>query len=124
MADPINIYIGRRLKSRRVELGVSQASLGAPLGLSFQQIQKYEHGTNRISAANLYRFCQSLNVPLEYFYEGLPEEEESVFMESEPKYYRDIIQPFKDISDEGLVKQVMSLIKAIGKFEKRLTQGQ
>lgn len=57
---------------RRVTMGVSQEQLGARLGLTFQQIQKYEKGQNRIGAGRLFRISQILEVPVQYFYEGLP----------------------------------------------------
>jgi DNA-binding Xre family transcriptional regulator len=56
-ADPIDVYVGRRIRMLRVERGISQSALGAHLGMSFQQIQKYESGKNRISASMLYRAC-------------------------------------------------------------------
>lgn len=71
-ADNIDAYIGSRVRLRRVTLGVSQEQLGAALGLTFQQIQKYEKGQNRIGAGRLYRIAQALSAPVEYFYQGLP----------------------------------------------------
>ena len=71
-ADNIDAYIGSRVRLRRVTLGVSQEQLGTALGLTFQQIQKYEKGQNRIGAGRLYRIAQALSAPVEYFFEGLP----------------------------------------------------
>jgi DNA-binding XRE family transcriptional regulator len=59
-ADLIDVYMGRQIRVRRVEKGISQSTLGAHLGVSFQQIQKYESGKNRISASVLYRACELL----------------------------------------------------------------
>ncbi len=71
-ADNIDAYIGSRVRLRRVTLGVSQEQLGTALGLTFQQIQKYEKGQNRIGAGRLYRIAQALSAPVDYFFDGLP----------------------------------------------------
>jgi transcriptional regulator with XRE-family HTH domain len=76
MADqpnPIDIEVGRRLKRRRTLLGVSQERLGELLGVSYQQIQKYERGTNRIGSSRLYDICRILDVPAGYFLDDAPE---------------------------------------------------
>lgn len=70
--DPIDIHVGQRLKARRVGLRVSQSEIGAALGVTFQQIQKYENGANRIGASNLYKLSQALNVDVSYFFEDMP----------------------------------------------------
>jgi transcriptional regulator with XRE-family HTH domain len=75
MNNPSNIvdgYVGARLRMRRVMLGMSQGKLGQLLGVTFQQIQKYEKGSNRISASRLRQAAQVLEVPVEFFYEGAP----------------------------------------------------
>ncbi|MEM9139523.1 MAG: helix-turn-helix transcriptional regulator [Pseudomonadota bacterium] len=71
-ADSIDAHVGSRVRLRRMTLSVSQEQLGESLGLTFQQIQKYEKGQNRIGAGRLYRIAQILSVPVEFFYEGLP----------------------------------------------------
>ena len=71
-ADDVDAYVGSRVRLRRMTLGVSQEQLGAALGLTFQQVQKYEKGQNRIGAGRLFRIAQILTVPVEFFYEGLP----------------------------------------------------
>jgi len=70
--DPIDIHVGARLRLRRNLIGLSQDHLGKALGLTFQQIQKYERGTNRISASRLYQVACLLKVPVAYFFEELP----------------------------------------------------
>lgn len=70
-ADNIDAHIGSRVRLRRLTAGVSQEQLGAALGVTFQQVQKYEKGTNRIGAGRLYRISRILDVPVSYFYEGL-----------------------------------------------------
>jgi transcriptional regulator with XRE-family HTH domain len=75
MKSPVNIvdvYIGAKLRMRRVILGMSQSKLGELLGVTFQQVQKYEKGTNRISANRLRQASEALRVSIDYFYEGAP----------------------------------------------------
>lgn len=69
--DPIDIHVGKRVRKSRISLGVSQRSLGDCVGLPFQQIQKYERGANRISASKLWAISNFLNVPIDWFFEGL-----------------------------------------------------
>jgi transcriptional regulator with XRE-family HTH domain len=71
-ADEVDAHVGRRLRQRRIALGISQEQLGADLGLTFQQVQKYEKGQNRISAGRLYKLALILSVPVQYFFEGVP----------------------------------------------------
>ena len=71
MAHPVDIYVGTRLRSLRAMRRVSQTDIAEKLGLSFQQVQKYENGTNRISASKLYSISKILNVQPNYFFEGL-----------------------------------------------------
>ncbi len=92
MNNPSNIvdaFVGARLRMRRVMLGMSQGKLGQLLGVTFQQIQKYEKGSNRISASRLRLAGQVLEVPVEFFYEGAP---------TQPSSYRGLVesgaQPF------------------------------
>ena len=66
---PIDVLVGSRLRLRRAKLGISQARLGEALGLTFQQVQKYERGTNRISASRLYRLSKVLDVPIAFFFD-------------------------------------------------------
>ncbi len=67
----IDRRIGQRVKARRLEIGMSQESLADLLGVTFQQVQKYEKGVNRISASRLFECAAALNVPVGYFFEGL-----------------------------------------------------
>ena len=70
--NPIDRHVGSRVRMRRILLGMSQEKLGEALGLTFQQVQKYEKGTNRISASRLQQFSSILQVPISFFFEGLP----------------------------------------------------
>jgi transcriptional regulator with XRE-family HTH domain len=71
MDDTIDIHLGRRLRRRRRLLGLTQQDLADACGVRFQQIQKYECGANRMSAARLWRIAEALEVPVSYFYEEL-----------------------------------------------------
>lgn len=68
----VDAHIGSRIKLRRVMLGMSQELLGSKVGLTFQQIQKYEKGVNRVSASRLYQFSIVLGVPIQFFYDEMP----------------------------------------------------
>lgn len=70
-ADPIDVHVGAAMRTRRKRVGCSQQSLAEHLGLTFQQVQKYEHGTNRCSASMLFRIAERLEVQVGYFFEGL-----------------------------------------------------
>lgn len=70
--SPVDIHVGRRLYERRRFLKISQKALADQTGITFQQIQKYERGANRISASRLYDLAKVLRVPPSYFFEGLP----------------------------------------------------
>lgn len=70
--NPIDKHVGNRLRMRRIMLGMSQTNLADGLGLTFQQVQKYEKGTNRLSASKLQQCAGILQVPVEFFFEGVP----------------------------------------------------
>ena len=69
--NPVDLHVGGRVRMRRKMLGVSQERLAEALGLTFQQVQKYERGANRISASKLYEIARFLSAPIAYFFEGL-----------------------------------------------------
>lgn len=70
-ANPVDIHVGARMRLRRTLLGMSQERLGDAIGLTFQQVQKYERGANRIGASRLYDLAQVLDVPVSYFYDDM-----------------------------------------------------
>jgi transcriptional regulator with XRE-family HTH domain len=72
MGDEIDVHLGRRLRRRRRLLGLTQQQLAGSCGVRFQQIQKYECGANRISASRLWQLSEALQVPVGYFFDGLP----------------------------------------------------
>jgi transcriptional regulator with XRE-family HTH domain len=69
--NPVDLHVGSRVRMRRKMLGISQERLADALGLTFQQVQKYERGTNRVSASKLYEIASFLSTPVSYFFEGL-----------------------------------------------------
>lgn len=71
--DPVDLHVGARLKLRRVLLGLSQTQLAGAVGLTFQQVQKYERASNRVSASMLYHLAEALDVPVSFFFDGISE---------------------------------------------------
>ena len=70
--NPIDVHVGNRVRMRRMLVGMSQEKLGDALGLTFQQVQKYEKGANRVSASRLYQMAASLGVPIQFFFDDMP----------------------------------------------------
>lgn len=72
--EPVDVHVGSRVRLRRTLLGMSQDKLGKALSLTFQQIQKYERGANRIGSSRLYKLSQILDVPVSFFFDDMPAE--------------------------------------------------
>lgn len=72
--DPVDVHVGGRVRLRRKLLGLSQGKLADAIGLTFQQVQKYERGANRISASRVFDISQVLEVPISFFYDDMPDE--------------------------------------------------
>ncbi|OZB16124.1 MAG: hypothetical protein B7X55_08480 [Rhodobacterales bacterium 34-62-10] len=68
--DPVDAYVGKRIRHRRWKLGLTQQALGQAVGVKFQQVQKYETGTNRVSASRLWYMAKALDVDIHYFFDG------------------------------------------------------
>lgn len=102
MTSDIDLHVGKRLRRRRRLLGLTQQSLAEQVGIRFQQIQKYECGANRVSAARLFELAEALSVPIQYFYEGLSSHD-PLFNEPDP----DVIAP--DVLSK---KETMDLVRA------------
>src|SRR5579885_3362661 len=77
-ANPIDVQVGNRVRIRRMLIGMSQERLGDLLGLTFQQVQKYEKGVNRIGAGRLFEVARILGVPIDFFYDGVAPSSEGV----------------------------------------------
>ena len=72
--NPVDVHVGARLRLRRTLLGMTQTSLGDAIGLTFQQVQKYERGVNRIGSSRLYDLARVLDVPVNFFFDEMPKE--------------------------------------------------
>ncbi len=75
MKHPVDVHVGQRVRQRRWMVGMTQQQLGNKVGIKFQQIQKYETGTNRVSASRLWDIAAALDVPVSFFFEGLNSEQ-------------------------------------------------
>lgn len=110
-AEELDRHIGLRLKMRRILCGLSQDDLAQKLGITFQQIQKYEKAMNRISASRLYEIAKILDVNLEYFYEGYDEGAEIFVAEkgmSEQEYLSTLPKK-KNYTDNELLSRLMNM---------------
>ena len=116
MATDIDLHLGRRLRRRRRLLGLTQQQLALQVGIRFQQIQKYECGANRISAARLWQLAEALETPVAYFYDGLAEaaareEDRSGEMFSR-KETLDLIQAYYRLSERPR-RRLLDLAKSL-----------
>jgi Predicted transcriptional regulators len=125
--NPIDIHVGARLRLRRTLLGLSQEKLGEAVGITFQQLQKYERGSNRISASRLFNLSQVLGVPVSYFFEDMPSPEHftapspdmppSETEEFESMARREtleLVRAYYRIEDASVRKRTFDLLKALG----------
>jgi transcriptional regulator with XRE-family HTH domain len=129
--DPIDTSIGSRLRLRRLAMGFSQETLARALGITFQQIQKYERGTNRIFASRLFHLARVLRVPVAYFYQGLTPHGEALNADEMQNNgtpaaedgMQDLlgksdtlklIQAYNKISDPTVRRQIYALVRTVG----------
>ncbi|MHC8507972.1 MAG: helix-turn-helix domain-containing protein [Rhodospirillales bacterium] len=129
--NPVDVHVGARVRQRRTLLGMSQESLGDAVGLTFQQIQKYERGANRIGASRLYEFSRILDVPVASFFEDLPGEldthdgrfaagmrdQDQDGIEADPLARREtleMVRAYYRIADPRVRKRLFELTKALG----------
>lgn len=85
--DPIDVHIGIRMRGLRKQLGVSQEALAQAIGVSFQQVQKYEKGANRVSGSMLFYAGKALGVPVAYFYDGLDEKAHDTEADPQTRFF-------------------------------------
>ncbi len=124
--NPIDVHVGRRLRLRRTLLGMSQEKLGDAVRLTFQQIQKYERGVNRIGSSRLYQLSQILDVPVSFFFDDMPPLDESAMLglsegsptpfEPDPMAKREtleLVRAYYRINDPAARKRLFELTKAI-----------
>lgn len=128
--DPIDVHVGGRVRLRRMLIGMSQEKLGDSLNLTFQQVQKYEKGANRIGAGRLYRIAQLLGVSVQFFFDDVPGESSSAatgFGEADqtPLLMDSVNTPegihlnraFSMIKDPNLRKRIVDLLRAMAAQE-------
>lgn len=106
--NPVDLHVGARIRMRRRILGVSQERLAEDLGLTFQQVQKYERGANRVSASKLYEIAKSLQSPVDYFFEGLEDTTSGGMAERGEPFAHDLL-----MTSEGL--ELATLFPRIGR---------
>ena len=111
MPHPIDVYVGTKIRLTRAARGISQQQLSDMLSISFQQLQKYERGINRISASRLWEISQALGVKISYFFEGA-DAEETEEMEEISTRTIELATQINQISNEAVKSQIVGLIKA------------
>ena len=106
--SPIDVHVGSRVRLRRTLLGMSQERLGEALGLTFQQVQKYERGANRVSASKLYEIARSLQSSVAYFFEGLadPTEGETSAQTNQGQFVHDFLMTTEGLELAGLFPKI------------------
>ncbi len=127
--NPVDVHVGGRIRLRRTLLGMSQERLGDALGLTFQQVQKYERGTNRVGASRLWDLSRVLDVPVSFFYDDMTDDvadhsprlisglaEEPDVVEADPLTKREtleLVRAYYRIQDPTVRKRVFDLAKAL-----------
>lgn len=129
--NPIDIHVGSRIRLRRTLLGMSQSRLGDAIGLTFQQVQKYERGTNRVGSSRMYELARVLDVPIAYFFEDMASDtakrarqhllgnatDTSVHDERDPMTKREtleLVRAYYKITDPRVRKRLFEMAKALG----------
>jgi transcriptional regulator with XRE-family HTH domain len=127
--NPVDKYVGSRVRMRRIMLGMSQEKLGEALGLTFQQVQKYEKGTNRVGASRIQQISEILQVPVSFLFEGGPSGTPNAEGHSEgssPAYISDFLatseglaltRAFTRISDAKLRRSIVEMVEQIAARE-------
>jgi len=134
--SPIDVHVGSRVRLRRTLLGMSQEKLGEALGLTFQQVQKYERGVNRIGASRLFDLARVLDVPIGFFFDDMPDSMGGMgagfrsrltgFAESQDGFEDDtmskretleLVRAYYRITEPAVRKRVFDLIKSLAPVE-------
>ena len=118
-SHPLDIYIGKRLRLRRKMAGLSQNGLGKQIGVTFQQIQKYERGTNSINAHRLYDIAIALGVVPAFFYEGYGSQEQPTPSEPMPMQNMQLIRDYCDIPSAKVRRSFAALLHEVAKENHR-----
>lgn len=123
--DPVDTHVGARLRLRRTLMGLSQTELARSVGLTFQQVQKYESGANRISASRLYHIAEALDVPVSFFFDDIPRggggmsmglsEDQAGFAapDSSGREGLEMMRNYHRITDEAIRRSVYDLTKSL-----------
>ncbi len=128
--NPVDVHVGARVRMRRSLLGMTQTTLGEAIGLTFQQMQKYEKGTNRISSSRLYDLARTLDVPVESLFDDMPtavavsspaqggdEAKEPPRYEPDPMATREtleLVRAYYKIEDAEIRKRLFEMTKTLG----------
>lgn len=128
----IDVHVGQRVRQRRTLLGYSQEKLAEALNLTFQQVQKYERGANRVGAGRLYELANALDVPVTYFFEDLPDAPEGAAAgpamqeaaqhryDADPMAQREtllLVRAYYGIPDPVIRRRLLDLIRSMGKAD-------
>jgi transcriptional regulator with XRE-family HTH domain len=124
--DPVDVHVGARIRTRRLLIGMNQETLAKALGLTFQQVQKYEGGANRVSASRLAQMAAILGVSVSYFFADLdpagetatPDELETREMMQRPEAI-ELIRWYYAIPDAGVRQQFLDMVKAVAHSRRR-----
>jgi transcriptional regulator with XRE-family HTH domain len=123
-ANPVDAQVGNRVRIRRMLIGMSQEKLGDLLGLTFQQVQKYEKGINRIGAGRLFEISRILDVPVDFFYDGVSSPSDALAETSAPVMEfvsssegLQLSLAFMKIRDPKVRKRVLDLVKSLAEEE-------
>jgi len=129
--NPVDVHVGSRVRLRRMLVGLSQEKLGDSMGLTFQQIQKYEKGVNRIGASRLFKLSQVLDVPVQFFFDGMPASEDSsvagvanrdteafLFEFLNTRDGLELNRAFIKVSDPEVRRSVIDLVRSLGRGKK------
>ena len=129
VADSVDRHVGSRVRVRRLMLGMTQEKLGKALGLTFQQVQKYEKGTNRVGASRIQQICEILQIPVSFLFEGSPtaiSKAESLNEAPSPAYVYDFLatseglaltRAFTRITDAKLRRSIVDMVEQIAAKE-------
>ncbi|WP_309087533.1 helix-turn-helix transcriptional regulator [Phenylobacterium sp.] len=115
---PVDRHVGLRIRMRRKEIGVSQERLAEALGITFQQVQKYERGANRVSASKLWEIARALKTSVSYFYEGLASEDPVAHREDAQDFMLtgeglELMAAFPRITQPALRRKLVELVRTV-----------
>jgi transcriptional regulator with XRE-family HTH domain len=116
MPNPIDVHVGKRIRMGRLLLDMNLATFANALGVSFQQVQKYEKGTNRVSASRLSVMADILGMPISFFFDGLAPgtpEETALRERLEQRETIELVRLYYAISDRSVRRQVLEMVKAV-----------